>query len=108
VGLPSIVLTDWNGDEQRRSCSKSRMRVGTSRAGAPAPQEWRGLILSGNRKGCDFGYAPAANSCEGANSPGACTIAAPDVITAFAVPNPSHSSQSLLVFSGPVARRVAP
>jgi hypothetical protein len=61
-----------------------------------------------NRKGCDIGYAPAANSCEGANSPGACTIAAPDAITAFAVPNPSHSSQSLLVFSGPVARRVAP
>jgi len=37
----------------------------------------------------------------------ACTAAAPDAITAFAVPNPSCSSQSQSVFSGWVARRVA-
>ena len=37
----------------------------------------------------------------------ACTVAAPDAITAFAVPNPNRSSQSQLVFSGLVARRVA-
>jgi hypothetical protein len=37
----------------------------------------------------------------------ACTAAAPDAITAFAVPNPSCSSQSQSVFSGLVARQVA-
>jgi hypothetical protein len=41
-----------------------------------------------NRKGCDIGYAPAISSCEGANSVDACTIAALDAITAFAVPKP--------------------
>jgi hypothetical protein len=33
----------------------------------------------------------------------ACTVAAPDAITAFAVPNPGCSSQSQSVFSGLVA-----
>jgi hypothetical protein len=33
----------------------------------------------------------------------ACTVTAPDAITAFAVPNPNCSSQSPLVFSGLVA-----
>jgi len=37
----------------------------------------------------------------------ACTVAAPDAITAFAVPNPNCSSQSQSVFSGLVAQRVA-
>ena len=37
----------------------------------------------------------------------ACTVTAPDAITAFAVPNPNHSSQSLSVFSGLVAQQVA-
>ena len=37
-----------------------------------------------------------------------CTAAAPDVITAFAVPNPSRLSQGRPVFSGPSARRVTP
>lgn len=37
----------------------------------------------------------------------ACTIAAPDAITAFAVPNPNCSSQSQSVFSGLVARQVS-
>jgi len=59
-------------------------------------------------KGCDFGYALAANSCEGVGSVDTCTIAAPDAITAFAVPNPSHPSQGKPVFSGLVIRRVAP
>ena|ERR1700719_3058963 len=58
-------------------------------------------------KGCDFGYAPAASSCEGANSVDACTVAAPDAITAFAVPNPNCSSQKQSVFSGLVALQVA-
>ena len=44
-------------------------------------------------KGCDIGYALAANSCEGALSVDACTVTALDAITAFAVPNPNYSSQ---------------
>jgi len=55
---------------------------------------------SGNRKGCDIGYAPASNSCEGANSVDTRTVAALDVITAFAVPNPNCPSQDQSVFSG--------
>jgi hypothetical protein len=49
-------------------------------------------------KGCDIGYALAANSCEGANSVEACTVTALDAITAFAVPNPNFSSQSRRFF----------
>ena len=41
-----------------------------------------------NRKGCDFGYALAAASCEGATGVDACTVTALGAITAFAVPNP--------------------
>jgi len=59
-------------------------------------------------KGCDFGYALATSSCEGVSSEDTCTIAAPDAITAFAVPNPSHPSQGKPVFSGLVVWRVAP
>ena len=49
-------------------------------------------------KGCDIGYALAANSCEGANSVEACTVTALDAITAFAVPNPNFPSQSRRFF----------
>ena len=49
-------------------------------------------------KGCDFGYALAISSCEGVNSVEACTVTAPDAITAFAVPNPNYSSQSRRFF----------
>jgi hypothetical protein len=38
----------------------------------------------------------------------ACTTTALDATTAFAVPNPNAPSQALSVFSGLVARRVAP
>jgi hypothetical protein len=54
--------------------------------------------ISSKGKGRDIGYALAARSCEEANSVEACTITAPDVITAFAVPNPNHSSQSCRFF----------
>ena len=37
----------------------------------------------------------------------ACTVAALDAITAFAVPNPNCSSQKQSVFSGLVALQVA-
>jgi hypothetical protein len=53
-----------------------------------------------NRKGCDFGYALAANSCEGANNVDACTVTALDAITAFAVPNPNGHLAAPSVFSG--------
>ena len=49
-------------------------------------------------KGCGLGYALAVNSCEGVSSVDACTVAAPDAITALAVPNPSCSSQSSWFF----------
>jgi hypothetical protein len=57
-------------------------------------------------KGCDIGYALATSSCEEANSVETCTVAALDVITAFAVPNPNCSSQSQSVFSGLAALQV--
>ena len=40
-------------------------------------------------KGCDIGYALAANSCEGVNNVDACTVTALDATTAFAVPDPN-------------------
>ncbi len=46
--------------------------------------------MAKNSKGCDIGYAPTINSCEGANSPDACTVTAFDAITAFAVPDPNR------------------
>jgi len=61
---------------------------------------------TGNRKGCDIGYVPATCSCERAHSVDARTVAALDAIAAFAVPNPSSSSQSQPVFSGLVAPQV--
>ena len=53
-----------------------------------------------NRKGCDFGYALAADSCEGVNNVEACTVTALDAITAFAVPNPNGHLAAPSVFSG--------
>jgi len=49
--------------------------------------------LAENRKGCDIGCVLAASSCEGTNSVDTRTVTALDVITAFAVPNPSYTSQ---------------
>jgi hypothetical protein len=45
-------------------------------------------------------------SCEGAYLVDTCTVAALDVITAFAVPYPNCSSQSQSVYSGLVALQV--
>ncbi len=60
-----------------------------------------------NSKGCDFGYALAAASCEGANSVDARTVTALDVTTAFAVPDPGGFLAKPSVFSGPEALPVA-
>jgi hypothetical protein len=65
------------------------------------------LDLSKKGKGCDIGNALAIRSCEGADDVEACTVTALDAITAFAVPNPNCSSQSMSVFSGMVAPQVA-
>ncbi len=53
-----------------------------------------------NGKGCDIGYALAVGSCERANSVETCTIAALDVITAFAVPNPDRFLAGAVGFFG--------
>ena len=44
--------------------------------------------VASNRKGCDFGYALADNSCEGVPGVDACTVTALLAATAFAVPDP--------------------
>ena len=58
---------------------------------------WEGFLMTAVRsskwegeieKGCDFGYAPTGNSCEGAGGVDACTVTAFDVISAFTLPNP--------------------
>jgi hypothetical protein len=66
----------------------------------PALGEWKRKTTSGwkNKKGCGIGYALAASSCKGVDSVDACTIAAPDAITAFAVPNPGCSLQGSRFF----------
>ena len=46
-------------------------------------------VVATNSKGCDIGYALAANSCEGVNNVDACTVTALDATTAFAVPDPN-------------------
>jgi len=56
------------------------------------------VVVVQKRKGCDIGYALAANSCERANDVDACTVTAFDAITAFAVPNPGVSSQIRRIF----------
>lgn len=61
--------------------------------------EFRGAGIR-KRKGYDIGYALAANSCEGVNSVEACTVIAPDAITAFTVPNPNGNLAAPSVFSG--------
>ena len=62
---------------------------------------------SENRKGCDFGYAPAVDSCEGVAGVDACTVAALDTITAFAVPNLGGHLATPSIFSGLAVPRVA-
>jgi len=84
---------------------KRKARVGR---GDFAPSRRGRNGCAGNSKGCDIGYALVTSSCEEANSVDACTVAALDAITAFAVPNPNCSSQSQSVFSGLVVLRVTP
>src|SRR5947199_6848927 len=69
------------------------------------PEPWE---VGTNSKGCDIGYALAANSCEGVDDVDACTVTALDAITAFAVPNPGCTSQCPPVFSGLATLRITP
>jgi hypothetical protein len=52
-----------------------------------------GGVYHKNRKDCDIGYAPAANSCEGVRDPDTCTVAVLDATIAFAILNPGYLSQ---------------
>src|SRR5215813_12344844 len=83
-------------------CSRSRSVLAERSLGRGTGKDSR------NGKGCDLGYAPAICSCERAHSVDTRTVAALDVITAFAVPDPNSPSQDSSVFSGLVALRVAP
>jgi hypothetical protein len=83
----------------RRTCAPGLMFL---RRPARGGERWE------KGKGCDIGYALAASSCEGANSVEACTVTAPDAITAFAVPNPNCPSQSRRFFQVWLPVRVAP
>jgi hypothetical protein len=56
--------------------------------------------LAKNSKGCDIGYALAANSCEGVNNVDACTVTALDATTAFAVPYPDLPLAEFVGFFG--------
>jgi len=53
-----------------------------------------------NGKGCDFGYALASDSCEGVIGVDACTVAASQAITTFAVPNLGGNLAIPSIFSG--------
>ena len=74
-----------------------RGSVEQKNAGSQAANKLKGVrrlrvALAGvkqNSKGCDIGYALAANSCEGVNNVDACTVTALDATTAFAVPDPN-------------------
>jgi len=57
---------------------------------AESKEGGRDEIYPANSKGCDIGYALAANSCEGVNNVDACTVTALDATTAFAVPDPNR------------------
>ena len=98
----STVHVENHGNRRRR-----QKQVGQFRAPRRGKCDGANRSRPKNGKGCDIGYAPAASSCERANSVDACTVAAFDAITAFAVPNPNCSSQNQSVFSGPVALQVA-
>jgi hypothetical protein len=56
---------------------------------------------------CHIGYALAANSCERVAGVDACTAAALDAITAFAVPNLDGHLATPSIFSGLAVPRVA-
>jgi hypothetical protein len=95
------MLTDYR---RRRAHARLVLR----RSAYPTTTPSRGFFLAhyfqgfsdwahtsgGNfQRGCGIGYALAIGSCEKADNVDACTTAAPDAITAFAVPNPDSSFQ---------------
>ena len=95
TGFCRILLI--NETNSRMSSSTQTVEFGCQ---LPEIQGGEAPKALGNRKGCDFGYALADNSCEGALGVDACTVTAPDAATAFAVPDPSRHLAVRLVFSG--------
>jgi len=64
-----------------------------------------------HKKGCDFGFALAANSCERVSGVDATTVTALGAITAFAGSEPRRSSCDAVGFFGsgrPTGRPVGP
>ena len=77
-----------------------QVRQGTKKEKIRCVGGKRSQIARTNSKGCDIGYALAANSCEGANNVDACTVTALDATTAFAVPDPGLLLAELVGFFG--------
>ena len=87
-----VTCSERNKGEEERTLSVREIFLGE------VSREWSAQRTSNrlaccerhatNRKGCDFGYALAAASCEGATGVDACTVTALGAITAFAVPDP--------------------
>jgi hypothetical protein len=68
-----------------------------------AIHQWSFDLCKNNREAsntCDFGYALAANSCEGVTGVDACTATAPRAITAFAASKPRLTPRSAVGFFG--------
>jgi len=61
-----------------------------------------------NEKNRDIGYALATNSCEGVDVVDTCTVAVPDAISAFAVPNPKRLLRRAVGFFGSGRRASRP
>jgi hypothetical protein len=83
--VPDTKHTCAESGAEGRIGSKGRVRI---------------AVLIANGKGCDFGYALAANSCEGANSVEACTVTALERSPLSRVPNPGWHLAVQSVFSG--------
>ncbi|MFI5103502.1 MAG: hypothetical protein ACHP79_01140 [Terriglobales bacterium] len=93
-GFSGEILSEkgWRAFESRESFSED-----LNFSGVQATRQKKGPPKG---KGCDIGYALAANSCEGVNNVDACTVTALDVNTAFAAPNPGFPLAETAGFFG--------
>jgi hypothetical protein len=82
--IPLAGFVGFFGSERPANCFTGAITQSTSD---------RQRLIDANpfdrRHKLDFGYAPAADSCERVDNPDACTVSACYVITAFAVSGPS-------------------
>ena len=88
--LSTSILTRARTPEKAKSRSSMGNFIGPQKQQLGAWQQ--------NAKGCDIGYALAAHSGEGGDDVDACTAAALDAISAFAISNPNGFSQSRRFF----------